>query len=505
MKKMFKSLFIPVIAVLVLGSCSASEDEMAKLSNETQECIPLKDVLDLNNSNIHKIGITDPETGEQVGIITWLTNKIAKAVRNASMIIYLKVALNLDFRFLVGMMMTLAVLLFAGSVMLGVQQASGYNTLMFMLKLIIIYQLTINYIYFNMYVIQGFESLVGDFTFFSMLTFSDYISTSQTDTCLSVFSSGGCSALDIFNGMLTTWFGFSLSDVGIGDNEKLQQLYLFTAIDDRLSQFFDFRFWKIILALSATGITGIFWACMMTALVLVYLFSIIIAVKTYLMALIARYVLYGLGPLFISFALFNQTRSLFDGWIQQLINFTLQPVFLFIFLGMFHSILSGFMNQLYMELGTGDDSYDIYVPCDDDAMAGCDPRPCEECEGDTQLMTKTTSMPADMCIKYTTMFDRAGANSLKWYRLCSNNGENCDTSIKPMIPIDIWMVIAAIIVCYMMGAMCSWVTQIAAQLSSGMISLGSVHIQGWDRLKGSVKGGIKNLGGQLFKGGAPRN
>jgi type IV secretory pathway VirB6-like protein len=45
--------------------------------------------------------------------------------------------------------------------------------------------------------------------------------------------------------------------------------------------------------------------------------------------------------------LFNQTKALFDAWIRQMISYTLQPVILSAFLGIFIAVLSSLFKELY--------------------------------------------------------------------------------------------------------------------------------------------------------------
>ncbi len=72
------------------------------------------------------------------------------------------------------------------------------------------------------------------------------------------------------------------------------------------------------------------------------------AIWVYLMALVVMAFLFGLGPIFLAFLLFSKTRHLFDGWLNQLINAMLQPVFLFMFFSFFVGlVLSAITNILY--------------------------------------------------------------------------------------------------------------------------------------------------------------
>lgn len=64
------------------------------------------------------------------------------------------------------------------------------------------------------------------------------------------------------------------------------------------------------------------------------------AVFGYCMGLLGVTFLVTLSPIYVSFALFKPTRSLFDKWVTYLISFSFQMVVVFAFLGMAFSILS---------------------------------------------------------------------------------------------------------------------------------------------------------------------
>ncbi len=561
MNNLFKIMILPVLAVFLLGGCSSSVEEMSKHDSSAGKCQAIggpDGIIDMAKSkSINRLVITEEDGTnddgtikyKHTGIISWLVGKVMGVIKNASLKMYLKIAVNLDFRFLVAMMMTLSVVLFAASVLLGLTQANGYNALMFVLKLIIIYQLTINYFYFYTYVIQTFEAIVTDTMMFSSLTFSDYLAVDPTIICLGLFGQ----ACDIANIIGTMFFPNNPNFIEglvtnlFGDGDAVKKLYLFGAFDDTISFMFDVRMWKLIMALAGTGISGIFWAVMLMLMNVIYLFAIIAAVKVYLLSYIARWALYGLGPIFISFALFRQTKSLFDGWLQQLISFTLQPVMLFIFLGMFQSMISGFTTQLYIDIGDPNSGYANTMDCptfdiskfdptlginysdngpqwtttNNQADPACAIAQCDQSdpqcfnEGGVwqRFVLQLTADAQPMCVKWTTFNTEGGSGgeTLYWYRLCQQVGskESCiNSSTKPVIPIDIWMVMAIIVMCYLMFAMCSWVTEVANSLAGGAMSMSSVTIMGWDTLKQGVGSGVTGLfktggGGGGGGGGRP--
>lgn len=70
------------------------------------------------------------------------------------------------------------------------------------------------------------------------------------------------------------------------------------------------------------------------------------AMWVYLLSLLTTSFLIGLAPIFIIFMLFQRTKSMFDNWLKALISFSLQPLFLFLFLALFASIMSTAMDGL---------------------------------------------------------------------------------------------------------------------------------------------------------------
>lgn len=76
--------------------------------------------------------------------------------------------------------------------------------------------------------------------------------------------------------------------------------------------------------------------------------AILTAAWVYLMSMILKALLFGIAPIFLSFILFVRTRYLFDGWLNQIVNATLQPVLLFTFLGFFVQLINVAIDNLLM-------------------------------------------------------------------------------------------------------------------------------------------------------------
>jgi type IV secretory pathway VirB6-like protein len=381
--------------------------------------------------------------------MTWIVDRVSDVVVDATQNIYEQISADGgEFKDILNTMVALTIMFYALSIMLGITQASGYAALMFLIKIVVVWNLATNFQLFYDYVIEVFESFVLDSVEIASQTFHQYQSWE-----------------DLYGG---------------GTNPNPGDPTMFSEIDKLLSIFWDFKMAKVIMALMFTGITGFFWALMLLLFMLLYLMSVISAIKTYLFALIARHMLYALAPIFLSFALFNQTKSLFDGYIEQLINFSLQPVFLFIFLGLFHSIIVGFVSQLHLENLTDPTNYD----------------------------SGSTETAKEPCIAYVPLESASlGGQQVYWYKMCFStaDGFTCQTGEdqNPVIPIDIWMLISAIIVAYLMYKMSAWVIEVATRLSSGYVNVSEIPVEGFNKLQGSIKGAASSAfsGGGAKRGG----
>jgi type IV secretory pathway VirB6-like protein len=68
------------------------------------------------------------------------------------------------------------------------------------------------------------------------------------------------------------------------------------------------------------------------------------AVEVYGLSIIVRAVLLGIGPIFFGFFLFKKTHTLFIGWLNQLVGYSLQPLLMFAFLSFFLPMLETAIN-----------------------------------------------------------------------------------------------------------------------------------------------------------------
>ena len=78
-----------------------------------------------------------------------------------------------------------------------------------------------------------------------------------------------------------------------------------------------------------------------------FLKSLMTAMWVYIMALVMRVFLFSLAPIFLPCILFSRTKPLFDGWLAQIVNSCLQPIFLFSFFSFFAILFEACLDQVF--------------------------------------------------------------------------------------------------------------------------------------------------------------
>lgn len=111
--------------------------------------------------------------------------------------------------------------------------------------------------------------------------------------------------------------------------------YPFAVIDNAIADLASPRMMAIMIATLLTGPYGLVLILIMLMGVGRFIGAILQAAWVYLMSLVVKIFLFALAPIFFIFLLFGRTRNLFDGWLNQLISASLQPIFLFAFFAFF--------------------------------------------------------------------------------------------------------------------------------------------------------------------------
>jgi type IV secretion system protein VirB6 len=114
---------------------------------------------------------------------------------------------------------------------------------------------------------------------------------------------------------------------------------VFDVFDHTLRWMLSVDAWAKIISLFFSGIFGAFMGIALMVGVLRYVYAIIKAIIIYLMSIIVVGLLLVIAPIFLCFMLFKTTFSMFDGWIKQLISFSLQPILVFTMVALLFNVL----------------------------------------------------------------------------------------------------------------------------------------------------------------------
>jgi type IV secretory pathway VirB6-like protein len=120
----------------------------------------------------------------------------------------------------------------------------------------------------------------------------------------------------------------------------------FLTMDTALAEIISPQMVVTLLAIVFTGPYGLIFGLLLVLSLGSFLKALFTAIWVYLMALVLRTFLLGLAPIFIVFMLFERTRHLFTGWLNQLINTCLQPIMLLLFFAFFVTLIEVSLGKL---------------------------------------------------------------------------------------------------------------------------------------------------------------
>lgn len=163
------------------------------------------------------------------------------------------------------------------------------------------------------------------------------------------------SSWDYFNGTVVHFFNNGTDDIikkvtenglgftGGGGDSSTQT---FTVLDVAIGKIISSKMFAILMSTFTTGPYGMILGLMLMTSIFVFLKAILTAMWVYVMSLAMKTLLFGLAPIFIACILFSNTRYLFDGWLNQVINASLQPILLFMFLIFFMKLMDSSIDTL---------------------------------------------------------------------------------------------------------------------------------------------------------------
>ena len=147
---------------------------------------------------------------------------------------------------------------------------------------------------------------------------------------------------------LTTVFTTAIVNSATSQTGSTTAYDVFNFVDDKvLGTLLSVRFAVIIGGMLTVSGVGLIVGVLLLSVVMSYVWTLIMAVQIYIMSSIARALLYAIAPVFLIFLLFSQTKSLFEGWLKQLINFTLQPILLVGFMAFMNGVFFNYLDTIF--------------------------------------------------------------------------------------------------------------------------------------------------------------
>jgi type IV secretory pathway VirB6-like protein len=326
---------------------------------------------------------------------------------------YKGITSNVDFIMGARAIMTLAIVFFAFTYMVGLSNITQKELFNLVVKLAIIVTLTspTSWDFFNTYLFAFFTDGTNDLI---------RIMTSQFSNILPLPDGSGTMAA---------------SQDPAGDT--------FAFLNATLERFFTKETNIKIAGLLSTFPIGFIMGVMIYIGMAMFIFTVLKALLVYLIAILMTSLLMFLGPIFITFLLFSKTKTMFDKWVKQLMNFSLQPILLFTVLSIFNVFI---FSALYKLL-----SFSVCWGC---------------------------VFELDLPISEFLFNNNVGGN---FDKICMihgytpwgvNSGQDVSVTLAKT-PIGMFMILIFILLCDAMTKFCDWILEVTTVLVGGGPSLGN--------------------------------
>ena len=120
---------------------------------------------------------------------------------------------------------------------------------------------------------------------------------------------------------------------------------IFSGYDDLIARIFSFHTIAFVSALFNAGAYAPVYAVFLIFALWWVFTSVMKVVQIYIFSLFAKALLFAIAPIFLAFLLFQQTKPMFDAWVRQLVSFSLQPILVTAYIGLFSGLLTPFFDE----------------------------------------------------------------------------------------------------------------------------------------------------------------
>ena len=247
------------------------------------------------------------------GVLHDIIIEVYTAVQNAAKNLYNAIAGDANFQLIVGASFTLFIIFFAVAFMFGFVQLTLGQGLFRLIKIGVV-----------VWVISPFGW--RDFNNIVVKFFND-------------------GSTDLINKIVT----IAAPDAGIAAGDIAGP---FKILDKTINVVFSPRMLVTLIATFTTTPYGPLVGLALFYAIMEFVKAMLKALLVYSLSIIAKALLFGLAPIFFVFLLFDRTKNLFQGWVNQLVNFSLQPILMFAFLAFFAVMIETSAKQILQAPGT---------------------------------------------------------------------------------------------------------------------------------------------------------
>lgn len=255
----------------------------------------------------------------QPGLVTETVNYIRSVVMSSVQALFIGISSNPEFRYAAMASATLAVAIYGALFMFGIVPLTMGQALSRFFK-----------IAFVMIMISPLA-----WSFFTDTVYRFFDAGTDEIILLFVNTSAGVPmpvTIPIFGDWLTLTFGVT------------NPFWLFDGI---VAQVLSPRAITTMMAsMTNTGPFGAGIGLMIGAGTGVFIMGVLNAMRIYCVAIIAKGLLFGIAPIMFVFLLFDKTKQMFTGWVNQLVNFSLQPILMFAFLSFYIILIESSYNNM---------------------------------------------------------------------------------------------------------------------------------------------------------------
>lgn len=425
MKRGFSSLLVCCLLMLGLSGCLFSNAGMNEIDvSTTNNCITLGDALAFKAAPAdYKI---DPSTKVVLAAATplvWVYDYIKFATWYSARALYESYGKNDGFNNSMVALGSLSIAFWGVAVLFGIVPARTYETSMYILRFVIAFGFAFNWEPFNE---VFFKPLEGE------------LQIDEQTGAYTVVAPG------VVEEMVKTALGLSPE---ISEDIEDPIRHMLGDTDNLLVMMITDRFWRVVFALLASGTQGWLYGALFAFMMFSYFWAIMHAIQALLVAMIGRCLLYAIAPIMFASLLFTHTKSIFMGWAEQLMSYSLQPIFLAMWLGIINYHIIDFINE---------------IPTDPGRMI---------CYSDDYISIPVVSV----------------LPKLGWWIFSDGTSEAEPMGPYPPLPINLWYLCGAFLLSIVLHQMTEWSLHIATRISGGIASVNHIHGLGYETAETAAK------------------